>query len=282
MRVLKMAAIVAALAGLAALAPSVYAQSRGRELTILGGRGGELGVRITDATSGGVEIAEVQPDGAAEKAGLKRGDIIVEFDGEHVRSGRQFARIVQETPAGRSVKATIVRDGKRQDLQVTPSEGRGSATIIDGGRMLDADRLRERFGDRFERARFDFKDFDHLRDLPFTFDFGLPVIGSSGRLGVEVDELTNQLAQYFGAKDGVLVTSVVDGSAASRAGIKAGDVITSINGTAVGSRGDLIRALRDVDAGAEVSIAIVRDRKEATVKATIEAPRRTLRGARPA
>jgi serine protease Do len=265
MKLLKTAAVLVALAGCVALAPQAYGQSRGRELTILGGRGGELGVRVSDADSGGVEITDVERDSAADKAGLKRGDIIVEFDGEHVRSGRQFARLVRETASGRSVKTTIVRDGKRQDVTVTPSAGTGF----------------EQFGDRLiPFDRFEFRELDRLRDLPFDFRFDFPRPGSS-RLGVEVDELSDQLAGYFGARGGVLVTSVVDGSAASRAGLKAGDVITSVNGASVASRSDLIRALRDVDGGAETTIGIVRDRKEMTVTAKVEAPRRTLRG-RPA
>jgi S1-C subfamily serine protease len=83
-------------------------------------------------------------------------------------------------------------------------------------------------------------------------------------------------------KDGVLVTSVTEGSAASRAGLKAGDVITSIDGQRVETREDLLRGLRDADRDApsgtvEVSIGIVRDKKESTVKATFES-RRPVRG----
>ena len=273
MKGLKIAAIAVTLAGAAAvaiaLAPSVYGQSRARELTVLGGRGAELGVRITDAASGGVEIDEVQPDSAADKAGLKRGDVIVEFDGERVRSGRQFARLVQETPAGRTVKATIVRNGQRQNVDIQPSEGRQASVILGGDRpnwYLD-----ERFG-----------DWGHLRDLPFNFNFDFDIPGMSGsRLGVTVDELPRQLADFFGAKDGVLVTTVTDGSAAQRAGIKAGDVITSINGEPVTSRSELVSALRRAD-GEEITIGLVRDKKETTLKAKIEPARRMFRGARPA
>jgi S1-C subfamily serine protease len=76
------------------------------------------------------------------------------------------------------------------------------------------------------------------------------------------------------------VTAVTDGSAASRAGLKAGDVITSIDGHSVRSREDLLRGLRDVPEGDDVAIGIVRDKKETTIKARIEAPRRTS-GRRP-
>jgi serine protease Do len=219
-----------------------------RSLMTLAGRGAEIGVRIAEGTSTGVVIDEIQPDSPAEKAGLKRSDVILEFDGERVRSARQFGRLVAETPPGRTVKATIMRDGQRQDVQIRPSEGRGARV------WMDTDVLRGMRGD-LGRLR------DRLPAFDFNFDFDLPGALSGRRLGARVGELTDQLAQYFGAKKGVLVTSVTDGSAALRAGLKAGDVITSINGEPVRSQDDLIRGLRDAN-GDELTIGIVRDKKE--------------------
>src|SRR6266540_4554688 len=255
MKLLKITGVFVALAGVAVLAlvaapfdSRALAQGRperdlperrGGALTVLAGRGAEIGISIADG-SNGVVVEEVRPDSPAEKAGLKRSDVIVEFDGERVRSARQFGRLVQETPLGRTVKATVTREGQRQDVQITPTEDRGSAMIFDG------DRIREQMGDLAGRFRDN-----------FNFDFDLDGRMSGGRLGVTVQELTKQLADYFGAKDGVLVTAVTDGSAAARAGLKAGDVITSINSRAVASREDLVRSLRDAD-GDEVTIGFVR------------------------
>jgi len=118
---------------------------------------------------------------------------------------------------------------------------------------------------------------DRLPNFNFNFDF--PAM-SGRRLGVTVEELTGQLADYFGAKDGVLVTAVTDGSPASKAGLKAGDVITTVNNDRIGSREDLVRALREATSE-DVKIGIVRDKKETSVTAKIEQPRRTPRG-RPA
>ena len=251
--------------------PFDYAQSgRDRALTVLAGRGAGIGVRITDRTEGGVVIDEVVADSPAEKAGLKRSDVIVEFDGEHVRSARQFARLVQETPSGRTVKVTITREGQRRDVQVTPDERRGDVMVSGdfGDYMRDLGRDLGRLGDRLP---------------PFNFNFDFDTAMMPGRrLGVTVEELTGQLADYFSAKEGVLVTSVTDGSAASRAGLKAGDVITSVNGERVRAREDLLRGLREAT-GEDVKIGIVRDKKESSVTAKIDAPttRRIPRG-RPA
>jgi hypothetical protein len=106
---------------------------------------------------------------------------------------------------------------------------------------------------------------------PFDFDFdGLPRMTSPrGRLGVQLNELTPQLAEYFGAKNGgVLVTSVTADSAAAKAGLKAGDVITSIDGDRVQRTEDVIDELRDKDG--EVTVGILRDKQESSVKATLQ------------
>jgi serine protease Do len=299
MRVLKILTVLVVLAGAGVLAivtaPSLFgpfhsrALAQGRQddrperraLSMLTGRGAAIGVSIRDvmpAEAGGqpqrgVLIDDVRPDSPADKAGLKRGDIVIEFDGERVRSARQFSRLVQETTPGRTVTATIVRDSKRSDVQITPNDERHRDVMISGDfgdYMRDLGRDLGRLGDR-------------LPSFDFNFDLDLPALAPGRRLGITVNELTSQLADHFGVKDGLLVTSVTEGSAASRAGLKAGDVITSINGQRVESREDLVRALRDADrdarsGGAEVTIGIVRDKKESSVKATLEASRRPLRG----
>jgi serine protease Do len=260
-------AVGAAVSGLRAAAQSAPGPQSAapieRDFMVLAGRGAEIGVQVTDGKASGVVVEEVRPDSPAEKAGVKAADVFVTFDGERVRSVRQFARLVQETPPGRTVKATVLRDGQQRDVEITPREGRGTLS----GRFVERDGLPDAraFADRFPY-------FDMLpRGMPFDFD--LPGMMSAPRLGVDVDPLSDQLAQYFGAKEGVLVRSVTPGSAASRAGLKAGDVITSVDGQPVRSREDLVRAMRDAKSG-ELTIGIVRDRKDSSVTATIDPPRR--------
>ena len=270
------AAIAAPLAGRGvAQAPAEPPQAaqEARDFMVLAGRGAEIGVQVADGKDSGVVVEEVRPDSPAEKAGIKRSDVIVTFDGERVRSVRQFSRLVQETPPGRIVKATVLRDGKQTDLEITPREGRGvlRGAYMDGDRFRDAlppdlDMLRDRLPDVWRSG------------LPFTFDFQGAMSGR--RLGIDVDPLTDQLAQYFGAKDGVLVRSVTDGSAASRGGLKAGDVITAVDGQEVRSRDDLARALRDAKAD-ELTVRIVRDKKESSVIVKLDPARRATRGMRP-
>ena len=96
----------------------------------------------------------------------------------------------------------------------------------------------------------------------------MPFMGSRGRLGVTVQSLTPELEEYFGARSGgVLVSSVTPDSAAAKAGLKAGDVITSINGRSVTGSAGLMRELRDLSG--EVTVGLLRDKQEMTLKAVL-------------
>jgi len=99
-------------------------------------------------------------------------------------------------------------------------------------------------------------------DMPVS----VVIVHSSMRSGLMVENLTSQLADFFGAKDGhgVLVRSVEKGSVAEKAGFHAGDVITRVNGEAISDAGDFSHALRN---GKEntVSVGILRDKKELTL-----------------
>lgn len=252
---------------------------------VLDGRGSQLGVMVSDVEAkeaAGVRIDEVNADSPAERAGLKTGDVVVEFDGERVRSARQFTRLVQETPDGRTVKIAVLRNGQKQTLDATPEAGRMTWNF-----NIDGDQIRR----EMERGLRDFRvqppEFDLRYDDrgPRRFEYRAPELvtpfmSPRARLGVSVQTLTRDLQEYFGVKNGVLVSTVEPDSAAAKAGLKAGDVITSVNGRTVNAPGDLVRDLED--AAGEVTIVVMRDKKEVTVKATIESRPRPRSGSRPA
>lgn len=222
---------------------------------LLDGPGAAIGASIRDVDrleaerlkmDGGAFVDAVRMNSPAEKAGLRAADVIVQFDGERVRSARHLTRLVRETPPGRTVKAVVLRSDKRVEVSVTPE---GDAQRVGA---FDPDRLREQLGRMSDR----------------WFDDGLP--GSRARLGATVEELTPQLAAYFGAKQGVLVAAVADNSPASRAGLAVGDVIISIDSRPINSRADLVRAFREAKDGQDVKIGIVRDKRESSVTAKVE------------
>lgn len=290
------AGVTAAVGTLVAQAPAPRPEPPSRRVLMLDGRGSQIGVMVNDLNaeeleglSGGVRIEDVDRDSPAAKAGLQQGDIVVEFDGERVRSARQFSRLVEETVGGRTVTLGIVRGGQRQTVSVTP-EDRALAFGFDGDRIGGeiARQFREmepRLREIEPRLREIEPRLREFRMNPPAFDFNFQDMlpgNTRGRLGVESEALSPQLAQYFGVKDGgVLVSAVREDSPAAKAGIKAGDVITSINGDRVRDYGDLVRELRDKTG--EISVGIVRDKKETTLKATIEPPQsRNRRPLRPA
>jgi len=136
-------------------------------------------------------------------------------------------------------------------------------------------------GIRFPDVARDFQRFQTLpRDFDFNFDFGDPgfPFASPRRLGVTVTPLSDQLAEYFGVKQGVLVTEVTAGSAAEAAGVKAGDVITTVRGQTVASSADVVRELGQADSGASVEIRVTRNHKDVTL--TAKMPERTRAYAR--
>jgi serine protease Do len=206
-------------------------------------RAGELKLK----EPAGVEITRVEEGSPAEKAGLKPGDVVLEFNGQHVDGMEQFGRMVRETPPGRESRLLISRNGATQTLMAT----------------LATRRLRP-FSGNFGPG-FEFPEF-HMPDMPQI----IPTLRNH-LLGVEAESLGPQLAAYFGVKQGVLVRAVLKDTAAEKAGIRAGDVITKVEGSAVASPGELSSAVRSASSKTSAfSVELVRDHKEMSVSLTIE------------
>jgi serine protease Do len=274
MKVLKLSALACAVALTGAVAPTTVAHGQSREpfvraFDVMNGSG-RIGVTVRDTDSedkqvrDGVIVTDVDTGSPADKAGIKTGDVVMEFDGERVRSTRQFTRLVQETPEGRSVPATLSREGKKVTVTVIPEH-----STFDGDfamRLLESPRARlvtPPPPPPAPRAPWELSPA-----IPYDF----PMLRLSGRrLGITIESLDSQLAEYFGVKDGLLVKSVADGSVAQKAGLKAGDVITSLNGTHLDETSDLNRAVDRIDDNGEFTLEVVRDRKTQTLKGKLEA-----------
>lgn len=227
----------------------------------------------------GVRVSEVTEDSPAAEAGIREGDVILRFDGEEVRSARQLVRLVRETPPGRQVEVRLVRDGDRRTVSVKVAERSASWPGLDEERMEEIHRQLERARDRHRDAMKRMKRLD-LHVEPGTFEFDVDgdafgVLGERGRLGLRLQGLTDQLAEYFGVEGGALVASVREDSPAAQAGIRAGDVVVRIGEEDVRDPGDAVRAVRAAEAG-PVTVAVVRDGGERTV--TVELPAKDDRG----
>jgi serine protease Do len=192
----------------------------------------------------GVEITRIEEGSPAEKAGVKPGDVVLEYNGQRVEGMEQFGRMVRETPPGREVKLTISRDGAPETL-----------TAMIASRKVRA--LPENF--HFEMPEI------RMPDIPQIY-----TTLRTARLGVEAESLGPQLAEFFGVKEGVLVRSVRENTAAQKAGIKAGDVITKVDGTAVTSPSELSGAVRAASSKKTYSVELTRERKPQTVSVSVD------------
>lgn len=214
-------------------------------------------LKLKDAT--GAEIIYVDHDAPAGKAGLRVHDVILQMNGQAVQGVEQLRRMLHETPAGRAVTFVLSRDGQQQSLTVQLAD----------------------------RSTIEQNAWSQHLTAPDPDDDDTPVIALSGPsghgfsggngffgsftispsyVGLELDTLGSQLADYFGVKDGqgLLVKRVEENSPASAAGLKAGDVITKVNGQTMATMNEWGKTIR-ANRGKQVQVTFVRNRKEQTV-----------------
>ena len=257
--------------------------------------GGWLGVRVDDVDAEaagelgldeprGALVEGVEEESPAAEAGLEAGDVIVAFDGDEVRSVAELVRLVRETPSGRDVTLDVVRDGERRRLSATVGDRphRGFRVRLAPGDFEDLEVRMERLGEelseermeeiraRIEEAR---ERMEELEIRGGEGDVHLFRFQGRPRLGVRLQPLPDQLAEYFGVGNGggALVASVREGSPAAAAGLRAGDVVVRFGGDEVSDPGDLVAAVREAEAGA-VEVTVVRRGERRTL--TVELPDR--------
>jgi serine protease Do len=259
-------------------------RTRRVEVIRVPGGGARLGVELEEVDKDevarlklgeerGAVVRRVEEDSPAAKAGFQKDDVILEFQGEKVRSASQLARLVRETPPGRTVEVAVSRSGATQRLTATLGEGgRGRVQVGDldmpmppmppapalapeppmPPRPPDVLRWRQKGGEDF-----DFEDFDGG--------------GGPPRLGIEFDEVSGQFAKFLQAPGdrAVVVTSVEEGSAAGKAGLRAGDIILRFAGREIREAHDLRSEVRKAESGKELALAVQRDGKSVDLKVTL-------------
>jgi S1-C subfamily serine protease len=229
---------------------------------------GWLGVEIGEVTAEkakdlkltaerGVVVMDVEPDGPAAKAGLKENDVITEYDGQAVEGTVQFRRLVRETPTGRTVALVISRNGATQNVSVELGERSAFFEKRMKGKMRDFDNA----------FAFSMPNQDFTLAMP-------PVDARMPSLGINAEDLSGQLGTYFGAPDGtgILIREVRAGTAADKAGLKAGDVIVKVDGKPIRTLTDLRTELREKSGQKTVALGIIRKSAEMSVTVGIERP----------
>lgn len=201
----------------------------------------------------GVLVSEVLPDGPAAKAGLQTNDVILQYDGREVEGTVQFRRLVRETPPGRNVAVTVLRAGHEEKLTI-------------------------QVGNRAAQIESEWHEEAPVVVPPQAFNFKMEMpeifMGMTPTLGIEGEDINGQLGAYFKVPgdEGVLVRSVSSGTPASKAGLKAGDVITRVDGLTVTSLQELRARLREKRDEKTVSLMVMRQGAQLSVTVTLESP----------
>jgi serine protease Do len=211
----------------------------------------------------GVEVTMVDQDAPAGKAGLREQDVILSFNGQPVEGVAELRRMIHETPPGRTVTLGVSRNGQMITVK---------AQLADRHKLFNYP------------AMAAMPPVPPAPGVPANFEmpampaFDVPaidvIVHSSVRGGLMVENLTPQLGDFFGVKNGqgVLVRSVEKGSPAERAGFRAGDVIVKVGDRPVSDTSDWRNAMRRHRSGS-VPIGVVRDRKSLTISYVV--PRQT-------
>ena len=213
-----------------------------------------LGVQIEELTSKmrreldvnarrGVVVKDVVDDSPADRAGIKKNDVIIKFDSRIVRRTKDLTREIHKHKAGDVVTVEVERDKDMVKIEVE-------------------------LGERPDKwfSKIDIPELDELKNLQIHgFSTGMG-------LGVQFQELNADLAEYFGADpgQGVLITEIEDDGPADKAGLKAGDVLLSIDGEEVSQPDDVVDILSECEEGEIVEVEILRKKQTQTIKVELE------------
>lgn len=225
----------------------------------------------------GAEIVLVDHDAPAGKAGLREHDIVLKINGQPIAGQDQARRILHDCQPASAVVLFISREG--QLITVT-------------AKMSTREEVER-------QAWTKHVTIPGKEDQPSTIEAGssgnpaqavaptsTPVRGgnsfigsilmNSSYTGAMLEQLSRQLAEYFGSAtgSGLLVRSVVDNSPAARSGLRAGDVVIQANGKAVGSTNDWAKAVKGSH-GHPFSVVILREKKEQTLTLTPDGKHRS-------
>jgi len=213
----------------------------------------------------GVVLGKIIPDSPASKAGLKENDVITEINGQHVEGTAQFRRMIREIPAGRAVQLTVSRDGRTETINATLGKAEeGRHHIWTQGMPAPG------------TFAFHMPEVMEIPEIPEIEWNGAMLPGNHPRLGIDAEDLNGELGKFFGAPDGegILVREVNSGSPAEKAGLKAGDVITSLDGDRIHSIGELREKL-SAKADAKdrtVKLGILRNKSSVSLSVELLAP----------
>lgn len=219
----------------------------------------------------GVAVKSVVDDSPAAKAGIIAGDVIVSVGGEEVTSVRKLSRLVSEIAPDHEVKIGVLRSGSEMNLTATIGKRPGPAFQNGNFRMAAPMAMPGEMPDlKVLKGLETLNVPGNMEERVFSFPDGKREVlrwnmRSDREIGVGIMPLTKQLADSYSVTGGLLVTNVDENSPAAKAGIKAGDILTEVNGKPIKEGADLIRELNDTKGDLRITFERKGARKTVTV-----------------
>ena len=216
---------------------------------------GWLGIGFSPNEEGLIEIVGIEQESPAELAKLEEGDIVLQIDGKDLPSPEMLVKEIRMRKPGQTVTLKIKKDGKESDVKVKL----GEYTEESAWREMEM-----RFPRLFAPEQ-KFLEVAPRARLQFGFE-------TRKFIGVNVDPLNKELAEFFGAKDGkgLLVSQIKEGSPAEKAGLKVGDVLIKADGKKLEREGDLSKVIQEKEKGDKIKVEFYRGKRMRTVEIEIE------------
>lgn len=217
----------------------------------------------------GALVVNVIEESEADKAGIKEKDVIISFNGQEINTAKELNDLVEEIKEETAVKLTLLRDGIEQAIEATLKKSDKSSYKFS---TSDDDGFSWHFSGDDDDFSWVSGEGDQNIIIKKLKDGLIEINGGAGKggfLGVEVKGLSEQMREYFEVKFGVLIETVIEKSAAETAGLKAGDVITHIEGREIKDYGDLVRTVSYYNPEETIKIEFVRKGSQKSVKAKL-------------
>lgn len=233
------------------------------------GKGAFLGVNLGECENG-AKIVGVEGDKPAFVAGIQPNDIITKFNGQEVKSSEDLRKYISAAKPNDKVKLQIQREGNTIEKEVTLGEKKN----MFASKMMPNGDIDE-FMQNFDFGNLDFKNFDFKNFMPPNKSIpngDMEIFKPKPALGVQLQDLTPSLAKYFGTTEnaGALINEVIKGSAAEKAGLESGDVITSIDGNKVSTLADVRKMISEKKDGQKITIGYLREKSTKTAEITLD------------